>query len=53
LSVGCVFYQPQRGDIVDVNWLIEQADQAMYRAKNNGGDSMAIEHFHGTEVMTV
>ena len=53
LSAGCVFYQPQRGDVVDVNWLIEQADRAMYRAKKNGGDTVAIERVNGTEAMTV
>ncbi len=49
LSVGCVFYQPIRGDVADVNWLIEQADQAMYRAKKGGGGSAATEMFIGTE----
>lgn len=48
LSIGCIFYQPKRGDSTDVNWLIELADQAMYRAKRQGGSVVTIEYFNGT-----
>lgn len=47
LSVGCSYYQPNRGDIADANWLIEQADQSMYRAKRGGGDGVSIQKFIG------
>ncbi len=48
LSVGCTIYQPTAGDAVDVNWLIEQADQLMYRAKKSGGDSVSVQRFVGS-----
>lgn len=47
LSAGCVYYQPERGDAANANWLIDQADQAMYNVKKNGGDSIAIQKFVG------
>jgi diguanylate cyclase (GGDEF)-like protein len=53
LSIGCAFYQPIKGDVADVNWLIEQADQAMYRAKKSGGGSVACEMFIGTDAVGV
>ncbi|MEM8734447.1 MAG: GGDEF domain-containing protein [Planctomycetota bacterium] len=37
LSVGCVFFQPKRGDKVDIDYLIDQADRQMYVAKSHGG----------------
>lgn len=53
MSVGCVFYQPLRGDTRDINWLIDHADQAMYAAKKSGGNSALIQHFKGIEAVVV
>jgi diguanylate cyclase (GGDEF)-like protein len=53
LSVGCTIYQPTAGDAVDVNWLIEQADQSMYRAKKSGGDSVSVQRFVGSNLAKV
>ena len=47
LSVGCTFYQPIRGDVADANWLIDQSDKSMYRAKRNGGDAFSVQKFVG------
>ncbi|MFK7736206.1 MAG: HDOD domain-containing protein [Pirellulaceae bacterium] len=40
LSVGCVFFEPKRGDRMDLDWLIDQADRQMYAAKKNGGHEL-------------
>ncbi len=48
LSVGCTFYQPQKGDTPDPNWLIDQADQLMYHSKREGGGSFSIQKHEGT-----
>ena len=50
LSVGCIFYQPAKGDVFDVNWLIDQADQLMYQAKKEGGASLAMQKYVGMEL---
>jgi diguanylate cyclase (GGDEF)-like protein len=47
LSVGGTFYQPEKGDGSDPNWLIDQADQAMYVAKRSGGQTLSIQKFVG------
>ncbi len=47
LSLGAVFYQPIKGDFADANWLIDQADQSMYRAKKEGGDAISVQKFVG------
>jgi diguanylate cyclase (GGDEF)-like protein len=47
LSAGCVYYQPERGDTPNANWLIDRADQSMYNVKKNGGDSVSIQKFTG------
>ncbi len=52
LSVGCIFYQPVKGDVFDVNWLIDQADHLMYEAKKKGGGSLALQKFVGMEMAT-
>lgn len=40
VSLGAVFYQPDRGDMQDANWLIDRADHAMYEAKRAGGNQL-------------
>ena len=47
LSVGGSFYQPEKGDCSDPNWLIDRADQEMYIAKRRGGRSLSIQKFVG------
>lgn len=47
LSVGATYYQPVKGDEADANWLIDQADQSMYRAKKEGGDTISVQKFLG------
>ena len=53
LSVGCTFYQPEHGDSADANWLIDQADQSMYRAKKGGGAAVSVQKFVGTSLIGV
>ena len=43
LSVGCIYYQPKRDDSFNANWLIDRADQLMYRVKKNGGAGLSIQ----------
>ncbi len=50
LSVGCTFYQPENGDLPDPNWLIDQADQAMYKSKRSGGCMLTMQKFIGTKL---
>lgn len=50
LSIGCVFYQPVKGDLADANWLIDQADQSMYRVKRDGGRSILLQKFVGANL---
>ena len=50
LSVGCTFYQPENGDSADPNWLIDQADQAMYKSKRSGGCMLTMLKFVGTQL---
>lgn len=51
LSVGGVFCTPQPGEIPNPNWMIDQADQAMYVAKRNGGGQHTIRKFCGTHLV--
>lgn len=53
LSVGCTIYQPTEGDTADLNWLIDQADQSMYRVKKSGGDSVSVQKFVGSNLTVV
>ena len=46
-SVGAIFYQPERGDRPNPNWLIDQADQAMYIAKKQKTSRVAIQKLAG------
>jgi diguanylate cyclase (GGDEF)-like protein len=46
-SVGAIYYQPARGDRPDPNWLIDQADQAMYIAKKQKAGRVAIQKLNG------
>ena len=43
LSAGCAVSQEQVGKLIDVNELIDCADQLMYRAKQIGGSTCCIE----------
>ena len=47
LSVGGIYYKPKKGDAVDPNWLIDEADQAMYAAKKTGGGCLSFQTFEG------
>lgn len=46
-SVGGVFYQPEKGDQPNPNWLIDQADQLMYRAKRETDQALVWKSFTG------
>ena len=41
-SLGAIHYVPNKDDAQDANWLVQQADQAMYEAKRQGGDQVAL-----------
>jgi diguanylate cyclase (GGDEF)-like protein len=49
LSIGATYYQPLRGDFADANWLIDQSDQSMYRAKRSGGGMVSVQSFLGMD----
>jgi diguanylate cyclase (GGDEF)-like protein len=53
LSVGGVFIIPQADEIPNPNWVIDQADQAMYVAKRNGGGQHSIRKFRSAELIEV
>jgi diguanylate cyclase (GGDEF)-like protein len=50
LSVGGIFIMPQENDVPNPNWIIDQADQAMYVAKRGGGGQHRILRFNGTKL---
>ncbi len=47
LSIGGVFYVPEKGDIADPNGLIDQADHSMYKSKRNGGGQRSMKKISG------
>jgi diguanylate cyclase (GGDEF)-like protein len=51
LSIGGIYMSPKSGDVPNPNWMIDQADQAMYHAKRNGGGQHSIRKFHGTQLV--
>ncbi|MEQ1905017.1 MAG: HDOD domain-containing protein [Pirellulaceae bacterium] len=47
LSIGGVYYVPEKGDVADPNSLIDQADHSMYKSKRNGGGQRSMKKIVG------
>lgn len=49
MSIGGIYIFPGEDDIPNPNWMIDQADQAMYHAKRSGGAQHRILKYVGTK----
>jgi diguanylate cyclase (GGDEF)-like protein len=47
LSIGGVYYVPEKGDVADPNSLIDQADHSMYKSKRAGGGQRSMKKIVG------
>jgi GGDEF domain-containing protein len=47
LSIGGVYYVPEKGDVADPNSLIDQADHSMYKSKRAGGGKRSMKKIVG------